>query len=157
MRPPAAPATPSDHLIFLTNRVGRQLATATLRNFTFEGFRPQGIHIGLIADLITQDGRHQQDLAISTIKDKGSVARALALLETEGFVSRKIDPDDRRQKIIRLTDRGIALWKQVELRSVQSLQAVTQDLNLSDLTTCTRVLARIHQNLHDQLSSPSHE
>ncbi|MEO0731527.1 MAG: hypothetical protein AAFZ52_01735, partial [Bacteroidota bacterium] len=73
--------SPQNNLIFLTNRIGRQLSRLLLAGIEFEGYQPHGSHMGLLADLIDNDGQRQQDLAISTIKDKGTVARALASLE----------------------------------------------------------------------------
>lgn len=145
---------PRQHLIFLTNRVGRQLSRLLLEQMEFEEFQTQSTHMGLLADLIVQDGQRQQDLAISTIKDKGTVARALKQLETALFIQRKIDPDDRRQKIIYLTDKGHRLWAFAQKQARHTMDCAQQDISAEDLDTCANVLHQIYQNLHQQLSTP---
>lgn len=126
----------------------------------FEGFLPQSTHMGLIADLVGNDGLRQQDLAISTIKDKGTVARALKQLESAGILMRKVDADDRRQKLIRLTDKGNRLWQFAQCKAINTMETATQDIESTEFDTCIDVLQRVYQNLHHQLSIPqtsSHE
>ncbi|MEM1359050.1 MAG: MarR family transcriptional regulator [Bacteroidota bacterium] len=145
--------SPENHLIFLTNRVGRQLAKLVLSDLEFEGYQPHGSHIGLLADLINKDGQRQQDLAISTIKNKGTVARALVSLETAGMIERKNDPEDRRQKRIFLTEKGRHLWALTESRRAHALDVAAQGLQTEEMKNCTAVLHKIYHNLHLQLST----
>lgn len=55
------------------------------------------------------EGLGQDVLSERLLIDKGTTARALAQLETKGLVRRERNPDDRRGKIVHLTDRGHAL------------------------------------------------
>lgn len=145
---------PKQHLIFLTNRVGRQLTRLLLERMEFEEFLPQSTHMGLIADLITSDGKRQQDLAISTIKDKGTVARSLKQLEDTGIIERSIDPEDRRQKIIHLTEKGRRLWEYTRSHAEHAMCAATKGIPQEELAVCVSSLNKIYQNLHQQLSTP---
>ncbi|MFT4752148.1 MAG: DNA-binding MarR family transcriptional regulator [Bdellovibrionota bacterium] len=145
---------PRQHLIFLTNRVGRQLARLMLERMEFEKFRPQGTHMGLLSDIVLADGQRQQDLAISTIKDKGTVARSLKQLETAGIIKRTVDPEDRRQKRIHLTEKGGRLWAYAHDHAAHAMNCAQRDIPDEDLALCTSVLEKIYNNLHQQLSSP---
>jgi DNA-binding MarR family transcriptional regulator len=145
---------PRQHLIFLTNRVGRQLARLMLERMEFEKFRPQGTHMGLLSDIVLADGQRQQDLAISTIKDKGTVARSLKQLETAGIIKRTVDPEDRRQKRIHLTEKGGRLWAYAHDHAAHAMNCAQRDISDEDLALCTSVLEKIYNNLHQQLSSP---
>ncbi len=145
---------PQQNLIFLTNRVGRQLSRMLLEQMEFEEFQAQPTHMGLLADLMTQDGQRQQDLAISTIKDKGTVARALKQLETAGMIQRTVDSGDRRQKRIHLTDKGHCMWAYVRVQARHTMDCAQRDISTEDLDVCTSVLHQIYQNLHQQLSIP---
>ncbi|MCX8210085.1 MAG: winged helix DNA-binding protein [Lewinella sp.] len=145
---------PRQHLIFLTNRVGRQLARLMLERMEFEKFRPQGTHMGLLSDIVLADGQRQQDLAISTIKDKGTVARSLKQLETAGIIKRTVDPEDRRQKRIHLTEKGGRLWAYAHDHAAHAMDCAQRDIPDEDLALCTSVLEKIYNNLHQQLSSP---
>jgi len=145
---------PRQSLIFLTNRVGRQLARLMLEHMEFEEFLPQGTHMGLLADIVVADGQRQQDLAISTIKDKGTVARSLKQLETAGIIKRTVDNADRRQKRIHITDKGVRLWAYARDHAARTMDCAQKDIPDQDLALCTSVLEKIYDNLHQQLSSP---
>lgn len=144
---------PENHLIFLTNRVGRQLAKLVLTNMKYEGYQPHSSHMGLLADLVEKDGQRQQDLAISTIRNKGTVARALASLEAGGMIERKNDPKDRRQKRIFITEKGRQLWSLAENRCFGALDIAARGLSTEEMNNCTAVLHKIYLNLHLQLST----
>lgn len=145
---------PQQNLIFLTNRVGRQLSRLLLEQMEFEAFQPQSTHMGLLADIVMGDGQRQQDLAISTIKDKGTVARSLKQLETSGFIRREMDLADRRQKRIHLTEKGRRMWCYTRERADQSMGCATKGILPEDLAVCTNVLNKIYRNLHEQLQTP---
>jgi len=145
---------PKQNLIFLTNRVGRQLARLMLERMEFEEFLPQGTHMGLLSDIVLADGQRQQDLAISTIKDKGTVARSLKQLETAGIIKRTVDPNDRRQKRIHLTEKGGRLWAYARDHARHAMDCAQRDIPDEHLALCTSVLEKIYDNLHQQLISP---
>ena len=138
-----------NNLIFLTNRVGRQLANRLLQDMEFEGFRPQPTHIGLIADLVERDGLRQQDLAIATIKDKATVARAIKQLEEAGMLRRTVDPDDRRQKTITLTAKAHRLYDHVRRHADDLLADAQRGVDPAELAVCTSVLHQLYHNLYD--------
>jgi DNA-binding MarR family transcriptional regulator len=125
-----------------------------LERMEFEKFRPQGTHMGLLSDIVLADGQRQQDLAISTIKDKGTVARSLKQLETAGIIKRTVDPEDRRQKRIHLTEKGGRLWAYAHDHAAHAMDCAQRDIPDEDLALCTSVLEKIYNNLHQQLSSP---
>ncbi len=110
--------------------------------------------MGLLADLMNNDGLRQQDLAISTIKDKGTVARALKQLETAGLINREVDPEDRRQKRIKLTEKAHRMWTYVHDHADYAICCAKKDIPPEELAVCTSVLNKIYHNLHQQLSSP---
>ena len=145
---------PQQNLIFLTNRVGRQLSRLLLERMEFEEFLPQSTHMGLLADLMTNDGLRQQDLAISTIKDKGTVARGLKQLETAGMITREVDPEDRRQKRIYLTEKAHRMWAYVQDHADHTICCAQKGISPEELRVCTNVLNKIYHNLHLQLSIP---
>jgi len=116
--------------------------------------------MGLVADLVGNDGLRQQDLAISTIKDKGTVARALKQLESAGIIIRKSDTEDRRQKRIHLTEKGQRMWHYTRQKSVDTMETARHEITEDEFDTCIDVLKRVYHNLHQQLSIPqtsSHE
>jgi len=120
----------------------------------FENFLPQSTHMGLLADLITGDCQRQQDLAISTIKDKGTVARSLKQLEDSGIIRRTVDTQDRRQKLIHLTEKGHRLWEYASEHADHALHQAGKGIAPEELVVCNNVLQKIYHNLHQHLSAP---
>ena len=49
---------------------------------------------------------NQDSIAKYFMIDKGSVARSLAKLESKGFIDRKINDENQREKVITLTDKA---------------------------------------------------
>ena len=137
-------------MLFLTNRVGRQMARYVLGGFEFDGFSPQGTHVGLLADLTVRDGQRQQDLAITGVKDKATVARAIVQLLDAGFITRKQDTVDRRQKLIFITDKGQKMWGQVRERMRALTPELVSDVDPEKLSICQEVLTDMYLKLHER-------
>lgn len=125
-----------------------------LERMEFEEFLPQSTHMGLLADLIIKDGPRQQDLVISTIKDKGTIARALNGLENASIIRRVDDPVDRRQKRIFLTEKGHRLCAYAREHAEYAMDCARKNISPEELSICTSVLGKIYANLHQQLSIP---
>jgi DNA-binding MarR family transcriptional regulator len=66
---------------------------------------------GCVFGTITPEGARLTVLAERAQLTKQAVGEVVSELEQRGYVERVPDPDDRRAKIIRLTDRGEAAWK----------------------------------------------
>lgn len=98
--------------------------------------------------MIINDGIRQQDLALTTIKDKATVARSLAQLEEEQLVTRISDTVDRRQKLIHLTEKGRCLWQCVEANLGTLMPEITMNIEPEKLATCLEVLASIYSSLN---------
>lgn len=103
--------------------------------------------MGIMVDLWTKDGVRQQDLAISNIKNKGAIARALDQMERDGLLQRQQDPQDKRNKRIFLTPHGQAL--QQELMPIARGVIHTAEANISaeQLQICKAVLMEMYTNL----------
>jgi DNA-binding MarR family transcriptional regulator len=72
--------------------------------------KPAGLGKGqfpFLIKLYENSGITQDDLAEMLKFDKTTVARVVSSLEKNGFVTRKVDPADRRAKRIYLTDRAM--------------------------------------------------
>lgn len=78
---------------------------------------PLGIGSGRISYLFMlyiKEGLTQQEMANRLQADKGAVARTLAQLEEQGYVSRRRDPSDKRVTRVYLTDKSKALQSDLE-------------------------------------------
>lgn len=141
-------------LIFLTNRIGRLLANAIRDSMHEEDAQVLPQHMGVLSDLWVRDGLRQQDLAISLIKDKATIARSLSTLEEQNIVVRVADPDDKRNKRIYLTHKGKSLKSALLPRAQQVQQVAVASICEDDVQTCLQVLEQIYENLKKLRTQP---
>ena len=139
---------PLHSLVFLTNRVGRLLANEIRLRSEMEGQGLMSHHMGILVELWAKDGLRQQDLAVSTIKDKATIARALDHLEAENIVVRVPDTNDKRNKRIYLTHKGKELHQQIWPHAVSVMKEVLADIEQQDLEACKRVLEHVYHKLN---------
>lgn len=59
------------------------------------------------------DGINQEKLSEEVFIDKAMTARAMKKLENEGYIIRETDKNDKRSKLIYLTDKGKEVCKEV--------------------------------------------
>ena len=134
--------------MFLTNRVGRLLANEIRLRSDMEGLGLMSHHMGILVELWAKDGLRQQDLAVSTIKDKATIARALDHLEAENIVVRVPDTNDKRNKRIYLTHKGKELHQQIWPHAESVMKEVLADIEQQDLEACKRVLEHVYHKLN---------
>lgn len=138
---------PINSLVFLTNRVGRLLANDIRKRTALDEMGLSAQHMGILVDLWVEEGVRQQDLAVSNIKDKGTIARALQSLEAANIVVRVPDREDKRNKLIYLTHRGRSLREELMPEAQQAVREATVGIPKEDLETCKRVLSQILQKI----------
>lgn len=142
---------PFDSLLFLTNRVGRLLSNGVRNRARLENIDLLPTHMGVLVDLWVQDGLRQQDLAISAIKDKGTIARAIDTLEKKNMVVRVPDERDKRNKRIYLTFQGKELKKQLYPHAQATLACATAGIPEEELRICKGVLRRMYDQLNREV------
>lgn len=67
------------------------------------------IQYAILCVLLSNPGIDQVSLAGLAAIDTSTAASVALRLEEKGLLTRRVDPDNRRQKILHLTDTGIAL------------------------------------------------
>ena len=76
---------------------------------TGKQFEPYGLGRGqfaFLAELFSQDGISQEELASSIRCDKATVTRAMQQLESHGYVERRRSTEDGRVNLVYLTDKA---------------------------------------------------
>lgn len=79
------------------------------KRFMSEHLKPYGINGSMYMFILAinrHPGSRQDFLAEHLVMDKGNVARAAKKLTESGFLERVVDPEDRRQYQLFLTERG---------------------------------------------------
>ena len=101
----------------------------------------------VLTHLWQNEGCSQQELAVSSLRDRANVTRIIDILEREGIVERVDHETDRRIFKIQLTRRG----RDLEKESMECGQAAINDalkgISKSDLNVCMKVLNKTIENL----------
>ena len=96
--------------------------------------------------LADQQGITQDFLAGSLLIDKGTVARAVNILEKNGIVRRITDENNRRAVLVYLTEKGEELVPQVEKIDRQWEEAVLVDFTEDEKKQAKALLRKIAEN-----------
>jgi len=88
--------------------VVRHAVMAELREAGFDDVLPA--HLGVFQHP-GPDGQRPGELATRCNASKQAMNHLLHQLESGGYLTRESHPDDRRTRVVRLTDRGWAAWE----------------------------------------------
>lgn len=94
-----------------------------------------------------QNGQPQYQLVDALNKDKTTLARLLANLESLDLVVRIPGQVDAREKNVYLTDKGRDMMAQISEVVNDILEQGQKGIDKSDLKTCKKVLRQFHKNL----------
>jgi DNA-binding MarR family transcriptional regulator len=145
--PLTQPQIDKDQLLLLSIRLGRRFTNLMRQRMDEADQHLVGPHMGILSDLGYSDGVRQQDLAISSLKDKATITRALRSLAEEGLVRRVPDLRDKRSKRIYLTAKGQEVLERARLHGRQLLEEATQGIEADALQEGLKMLAQMYQNL----------
>jgi len=103
----------------------------------------------IIAHLATLSGVSVQTLADLTGMDKAQASRTVTSLGLANMITREVDPSDGRAVLVRLTDKGQAIYEQVEPISSARRAWLTTLVDQGDLETFLRVADQLIDGLAD--------
>ena len=72
--------------------------------------------------------------------DPAHGSRAVSALEKKGLISRCDDPENRRRKLISLTDEGVAMFEHVWPRAQRNMRRITDKLTAEEFNELKRLL-----------------
>ena len=129
-------------------KLHRLMAALCKQDLKDLGIQPS--QIPFIAELLHCDVPVTQDeLSAVLVIDKAATARALDQLERSGFVSRMVNPDNRRQKLVTVTGKARA----IENALYEILQATsdvfTRNFSQKDIEQILNLLNRMIANAMD--------
>ncbi len=133
--------------IFRTRMAFRRAMQRTLRQndagITFEMLQ-------VLSSLWREQGVTQQVLADRTAKDKACLTNLMTNLEKKGYVCRKEDPTDRRNKLVFLTPEGEQFKEQIRpildlvyVHAEQEIGRTNIALMMSELENIYNVLENV--------------
>jgi DNA-binding MarR family transcriptional regulator len=123
-----------------------------LRQFMQQKFRENNIDLTyemhqIMACLWISDGLRQQDLADKTLKDKASLTCLIDNLSKRNLVDRYEDPNDRRSKLIFLTQEGKELGKKVEPWVAELFSIVSKNFENNTIKQSIKVVQQMIENV----------
>jgi DNA-binding MarR family transcriptional regulator len=90
---------------------------------------------------------NQQELANRTYKDKSSLSYLIDNLEKRDLVKREGDCNDKRSKVIIMTDKGNALYAEIKKIIEDVYDEMSQKEDLSHVQLCIDYLKEFKQKL----------
>ena len=102
----------------------------------------------VMSRLWAQQGVSQQLLAEQTAKDKTCMTNLINNLERKGWVVRREDPSDRRNRLIFLTPEGEATARIVRPVLQAFYQSVANQTDEAELRRCFEILAGVEKAMN---------
>ena len=101
----------------------------------------------VLSHLWKNDGLQQSELAICTDRNRANVTRIIDILEREGVVTRRDDPNDRRIFKIYLTDFGKQLKNETAECAEKSIEDSLEGVSEKDRAIAMEVFKKIISNV----------
>jgi len=144
----------ADGGIILDNALGFWIARVYFvsRGTLYRRFRAHGVDMTpeqwmVLVRLWEQEGVTQTLLAERTLRDAPTMSRILAAMERADLISRRVDPMDRRARLVFLTDRGRGLRKALSAEARAMVNEARAGIPEEDLVVARRVLQRMLANI----------
>jgi len=136
-----------DSLGHLTARFYRAIMKQINREFSEAGLQITLEQWPILVYVWEHNGVFQIDLAKKLFKDKTTIARLVAGIESAGMIARVPNPCDGRGKSIYLTEKGKAMMSKATT-IVQKLDEIAiRGIDKHELKICKDVLRHVHRNL----------
>lgn len=110
--------------------------------------------VGFIMQSLRNPGRTQDELSTVLSVDKGATARTIAKLEKEGFLYRKENPDNRRQKLVYPTEKAIGIREDLHTELKSSNETMLADLDEDERKLMIKFMTRVIDTCRDNLGMP---
>ncbi len=81
--------------------------------------------------LYFEAGVNQSDIAKACFMNRSGVSRAFTDFEKKGLIERKINPDNKREYITTLTEKGLKTAKFLEKKEIEWDEMICRQLDLS--------------------------
>ena len=134
-------------LPFLLHGIYQRIHSITYRAFNEHGLEITPEQWIVLARLWQRDRRTVSELSESTLRDKPTMSRILDSMEKSGLLTRSVDREDARTRIVELTREGKALRKKLVPVAKSIVQRLEAGVPEEDLLSTRRTLRRLFENL----------
>ena len=98
---------------------------------------------GALTTLDAEPGIDQQQLAARLGIDKVSAGQLVDRLERDGLISRRLDPTDRRARVLHLSPKGLALRRRLQPAALSAQDRILSALLPKERSTLIDLLTRV--------------
>lgn len=131
----------------LSGRASTAIARRLYREFRLNGLQITPEQWVILMALTNKDGITQQELAITTYKDKPSITRLINNLEKQSLVVRSSSKSDKRMNQIYITKSGLFLYENAHMAAINVMKDALYGLIEDDIRMGERILKQIFKNL----------
>jgi MarR family transcriptional regulator, organic hydroperoxide resistance regulator len=147
MTAPQTTPTLDKSLGHLASRLSRIMLRRINAELTLHGYPITAEQYSFLIQLWEQNGLPQGVLADKTAKDKTTMARLAAGLESRGLIVRLPSPGDARERLVFLSDQGKELMDQATVLVHGIRETAQQGIDETRLEVCREVLRLACLNL----------
>lgn len=101
----------------------------------------------ILLTLNENDGIHQETISKYLHLDKATVTRAVNKLMKKGYVTRKVDPEDRRAYVLHISRKGRSLVPKIRKVLNQTSRIFLSGFSSQEKEIAFNLLKRMHQNI----------
>jgi MarR family transcriptional regulator for hemolysin len=121
------------------------------RVFAQKRLREKGFNITIdqwliLKVLMDNPGIMQQEVAEMVFKDNASVTRIIEILEKSKYLKKKVNPNDRRKSILKITPSGERVIQEVQKIVLENREIALNGISEKDLEIASKVLDQIIEN-----------
>ncbi len=127
----------------ILNNISRSQAIYRSANISAEDLHSG--HYAFVLAICREPGRSQEELAKELCLNKSTVARNLAPLEENGYISRMALPHDKRQFAVYPTEKMRSVLPQIERTSMEWMALLSEGIAQEELDVFNSVLARMER------------
>ena len=134
-------------LPFLIHACYQQIRSVTYKEFGSHGLELTPEQWIVLVRLWEKDGQSQSALSEQTLRDAPTMSRILDTMQKGGLVTRVVDEQDARSRLVKLTRAGKALQPQLIPVAKRIVARLEQGISERDLEVTHRTLAKMLSNL----------
>jgi DNA-binding MarR family transcriptional regulator len=134
-------------LPFLIHACYQQIRSVTYKQFLGHGLELTPEQWIVLVQLWQKDGQSQSALSELTLRDRPTMSRILDTMEKSGLVERRVDEQDARSRLVKLTRAGKALQEKLVPVAKELVARIEHDIPERDLEITHRTLSRMLENL----------
>ena len=101
----------------------------------------------IIKFLSKHENMNQDAISKRYMIDKGMVAKTLNKLEEKGFILRKQNPDNKRENIISLTQKGVYILDNINAAVNEWNEILYEDMSDDEISYVKKLTGRMAKNI----------